>query len=186
MPERAVPDQTFYTYRSPVGRLSIAATSEGICALTFGEACLIGRKQASELTNRAATQIQEYLAGRRERFDIPLAPQGSVFQLRVWKAICEVPYGCTQTYTELACAIGAAQAARAVGRACNRNPIPILIPSHRIVGANGRPTGNGDELKTKCFLLSLERAENTAPQLTPGRAFPSGVCACGREASMQQ
>ena len=158
MPEHAVPDQTFYTYRSPVGRLSIAATAEGICALTFGETRLAGQKRASALTNRAASQIQEYLAGRRDRFDLPLAPQGSEFQLRVWKAICEVPYGCTRTYTELAHAIGAPQAARAVGKACNRNPIPILIPSHRVVGANGRPTGSGDELKTKSFLLSLEHA----------------------------
>lgn len=109
------------------------------------------------LIRQAAEQLQDYFAGRRTLFDLPLAEEGTPFQRRVWSALCDIPYGTCRTYGEIARAIGAPGAARAVGMACNRNPWMIVVPCHRVVGAGGRLTGYAYGLTCKKMLLDLER-----------------------------
>ena len=101
-------------------------------------------------------QLLEYFAGRRKAFDVPLAPKGTPFQLAVWNALLEVPYGETVTYAELARRIGRPAAVRAVGAANGANPIPVIIPCHRVIGSNGTLTGYGGGIERKQWLLALE------------------------------
>lgn len=110
------------------------------------------------LLRRAARQLEEYFAGKRTIFDLPLAPQGTPFQQDVWHALCTVPYGKTASYGQIAARIGRPKACRAVGMANHTNPIPIFIPCHRIIGANGNLTGYGGGLDIKRALLALEAA----------------------------
>ena len=102
-------------------------------------------------------QLSEYFSGVRAEFDIPLAPKGTPFQMLVWQELRRIPYGQTRTYGEIATAIGKPGAARAVGMACNRNPIWLLIPCHRVVGKNGSLTGYAGGLDMKQQLLKLEQ-----------------------------
>ena len=102
-------------------------------------------------------QLLEYLAGQRREFDLPLAPQGTPFQQRVWSLLRNIPYGQTRSYRDIACSICCPNGFRAVGMACNRNPIPILIPCHRVVGANGALTGYVGGTDLKHALLQVER-----------------------------
>jgi len=104
-----------------------------------------------------ATQLQEYFSGIRKDFDLTLAPKGTPFQKLVWRELTNIPYGQTRTFGEIAAAIGKPGAARAVGMACNRNPIWLLIPCHRVVGRNGALTGYAGGLDMKCKLLELEQ-----------------------------
>ncbi|HEX6083542.1 MAG TPA: methylated-DNA--[protein]-cysteine S-methyltransferase [Thermoanaerobaculia bacterium] len=101
-------------------------------------------------------QLLEYFDGRRRTFDFPLAPKGTPFQLDVWNALLEVPYGDTVTYAELARRIGRPSAIRAVGAANGANPIPVIIPCHRVIGSNGTLTGYGGGIERKQWLLALE------------------------------
>lgn len=103
-------------------------------------------------------QVAEYIAGRRRRFELPLAPEGTAFQQDVWRALTAIPYGRMVGYGELARQLGRPQASRAVGRANGTNPIPVVVPCHRVVGANGDLTGYGGGLERKRFLLRLEGA----------------------------
>jgi methylated-DNA-[protein]-cysteine S-methyltransferase len=100
--------------------------------------------------------LEEYFAGTRRKFSVTLDPAGTPFQHRVWAALCEIPYGTTISYGELARRIGQPQASRAVGMANGRNPISIIVPCHRVIGANGTLTGYGGGLERKRFLLALE------------------------------
>ena len=113
--------------------------------------------------DRAAAQLAEWFAGTRERFDLPLAPRGTAFQRRVWAALVAVPYGETATYGDIAAAIDQPTATRAVGAANARNPIPLIIPCHRVVGADGALVGysGGGGVPTKRYLLDLERGALT-------------------------
>jgi methylated-DNA-[protein]-cysteine S-methyltransferase len=128
-----------------------------IKVLLPGEKEPIGERKATPLLKKAAAQISEYLAGERKEFSIPLSMEGSEFVLKVWKEMAAIPYGEVRTYGELAKAIGRPGAARAVGQACNRNPIPLIIPCHRVVGTGGRLTGYAGGLGLKERLLELER-----------------------------
>ena len=112
------------------------------------------------LLERAQGQIMEYLDGRRQEFDLPLAFVGTDFQKKVWKALTAIPYGQTAVYGALAEAVGCPGGARAVGMANNRNPLPILVPCHRVVGAKGQLTGYAGGLEMKRFLLDLEAGKN--------------------------
>jgi methylated-DNA-[protein]-cysteine S-methyltransferase len=135
---------------TPLGPLSI---SEEIVALDWGQ----GRDQDdTPLLRRACAQIQQYFDGTRQVFDLPLAPNGSAFQRRVWEALRAIPAGETRSYGDLAASLGTS--ARAIGGANAANPIPILIPCHRVVGAGGALGGysGGDGVPTKRFLLALE------------------------------
>jgi len=105
----------------------------------------------------ATGQLAEYLCGRRRRFDLSLDLKGTAFQISVWQALQKIPYGRTWSYGQVAQAVGQPKAARAVGRACGANPIPLVIPCHRVVGADGDLTGFGSGLEWKEWLLELEK-----------------------------
>lgn len=135
---------------TPLGPMWAGATEAGICLLEFAGRPVDGLPGASAFFGPIEAQLAEYFAGRRRRFDVPLAPGGTPFQLRVWTRLLAIPYGETRAYGELG-------PARAVARACAANPIGIVIPCHRVIGADGRLTGYGGELWRKQRLLDLER-----------------------------
>ena len=112
------------------------------------------------LLERAEGQIMEYFNGQRQEFDLPLAFAGTDFQMKVWKALTEIPYGQTVSYGELAEKVGCPGGARAVGMANHRNPLPILVPCHRVVGAKGQLTGYAGGMEMKRILLELEKGKN--------------------------
>jgi methylated-DNA-[protein]-cysteine S-methyltransferase len=140
------------TVDSPIGPLSIATDEQGrLMQIHFGE-----RDLESGDCGAVLAQLDEYFAGRRRTFDVELAPKGTPFQLDVWNALCEIPYGDTITYAELARRIGRPAAVRAVGAANGANPIPVIVPCHRVIGSNGTLTGYGGGIDRKQFLLTLE------------------------------
>ena len=151
-------EQTYFTYPTPLGPMTVASDGTAVTHVLFGTHVLEGRAAPTELTNRTANELQEYLAGKRTAFDIPLAPAGTEFQRAVWKALQNIPYGQTRSYADIAAVVGNPQATRAVGSANNRNPIAVLIPCHRVVGSNGKLTGYAGGLALKQRLLDLERA----------------------------
>jgi len=139
---------------SPVGRLTIAADGEAIIAIRWGDG---GNGATSPLLAEAARQLKAYFAGRLTGFDLPLRPHGSRFDQRVWDAMRQIPYGGTASYSDLAFEIGSGP--RAIGGACGRNPIPIVIPCHRVLARNGLGGYSGGAgLPTKRALLALEGA----------------------------
>ncbi len=149
---------------SPVGPLLLAGDEAGLRQIRFAQGKQPARVEASWTKDRAffsslIGQLRAYFAGELERFDHPLAPAGTPFQLKVWKELCAIPYGETVSYGELARRIGNANASRAVGLANGSNPIPIVIPCHRVIGSNGRLTGYGGGLAIKEKLLALERGQ---------------------------
>lgn len=121
-----------------------------------GGIALPGQPVASPLLQEAREQLAAYFAGRLRRFDLPLAPRGTPFQLRVWRALQDIPYGRTCSYSELATAVGSPRACRAVGQANGRNPLMIVIPCHRVIAAGGGLGGYSGGLDIKRFLLRLE------------------------------
>jgi methylated-DNA-[protein]-cysteine S-methyltransferase len=155
---------------TPIGNLALAGDDAGLRHLLFTAPGGMppGRFDAGNVPPgwtldpgflpAARQQLAEYFAGARRVFDLPLAPAGTPFQQRVWRALLEIPYGRTVSYGELARAIGSPGAARAVGLANNRNPIAIVIPCHRVIGADGSLTGYGGGLHVKEHLLALEGA----------------------------
>ena len=147
---------------SPVGELTLVEENGALTGLSFGPGCLLGEKGPSPLLEEAARQLQEYFAGCRREFSLPLAPRGTEFQRQVWHALEGIPYGETRTYGEIARAIGKSKACRAVGMANHRNPLSILVPCHRVVGADGSLTGYGGGLEAKQFLLELEKRHGKA------------------------
>lgn len=148
------------TYQSPIGPLYIAEQDGAITHLVF--APIVGQAQEttgdhrSPLLERCAQQLDAYFVGQRKDFDLPLNPVGTDFQTQVWKTLQTIPYGVTWSYKQLAEAADCPKGYRAVGLANNRNPISILIPCHRVVGASGKLTGYGGGLSNKEFLLKLE------------------------------
>jgi methylated-DNA-[protein]-cysteine S-methyltransferase len=143
---------------TPIGRFGVAADAGEITTVHFGG---IGRHpiadQPDPILTRAVDQLLRYFAGELTDFDVSLAvPDGSDFERAVWKAISEIPYGEMTTYGEIAATVGDKSAARAVGTACNRNPVPVIVPCHRVVGAGGKLVGFGGGLDRKRFLLQLE------------------------------
>lgn len=149
----------YFIYAMPLGRLSIAANERGITRIAFGPVEFDAPRRPSALTNTAATQLQEYFAGKRRAFDVPVDLHGSPFQLEVWNSLLNIPYGQTRTYAQIAEAIGRPKAYRAVGLANNGNPVPIIVPCHRIIGAHGRLAGYVAGVKVKRYLLELEGAD---------------------------
>ncbi|MBM3310504.1 MAG: methylated-DNA--[protein]-cysteine S-methyltransferase [Candidatus Aminicenantes bacterium] len=145
-------------FSSPVGVLEVVGTSEAVTAVRFKP----GRKpETSEWTTpleACLRELGEYFAGKRKFFTVPIRPQGTDFQRRVWGALAEIPFGTTSTYADIARAVGRPDAVRAVGSANGRNPIPVLIPCHRVIGGDGRLVGYGGGLWRKAWLLAHERA----------------------------
>ena len=147
----------YFFYRTPFGSITLCSDGLAINKLLFGEHKQPGQLKPLEITNTAATEILEYFSGKRSVFDLPLAPAGSEFQKMVWKALDNIPYGQTRTAAELGEIIGKPTALRAIGTALAQNPIPILIPSHRIVTPRGKALGTGNQTTWKTALLELER-----------------------------
>lgn len=142
---------------SPIGPLTLYGTAEALTALDFGDTREEGRDLPSPLLERACLELEEYFRGTRRRFSVPLAPAGTAFQRRIWDALLEIPYGETASYGEIAARIGAPRSCRAVGGANHRNPLPVVIPCHRVIGADGSLTGYAGGLERKTLLLGLER-----------------------------
>jgi methylated-DNA-[protein]-cysteine S-methyltransferase len=154
----------YTTIASPIGPLMITADSAGLTGLYFSQ----GKKskqrpdpswrEDSSPFQQAANQLEEYFAGQRQQFDLPLHLQTSPFQQRVLAALQAIPFGETRTYKQIAEAIGSPKAMRAVGMANGNNPLAIFIPCHRVVGSDGSLTGFGGGLEAKRYLLALEGA----------------------------
>jgi methylated-DNA-[protein]-cysteine S-methyltransferase len=142
---------------TPVGDLSVATDGAAICRVHFGGYSGEPAEPGDALLAAASAQMDEYFAGRRTVFDLPLADVGGTeFERAVWAALARIPYAEMRTYGEIAAAVGDPSAARAVGVACNRNRLPVLIPCHRVVGADGKLVGFGGGLSRKRILLELE------------------------------
>ncbi|MEV4753993.1 methylated-DNA--[protein]-cysteine S-methyltransferase [Micromonospora sp. NPDC049559] len=145
---------------SPIGELSVVADERGICGVRFGRVEgveLIAAETADERLRTVLAELRAYFAGELTEFTVPLSVrQGSEFERAVWREMSRIPYGEMRTYGEVATILGDPGAARAVGVACNRNPIPVIVPCHRIVGAGGKLVGFGGGLPRKRQLLELE------------------------------
>ena len=154
----------FYSYiESPLGDLLVVRDDAGITGLYLPTGRHAVQRHPEWTRDDSAfedarTQLREYFAGERTVFDLPLNPHGTAFQTKVWLALREIPYGETASYGETAAAIGAPTASRAVGLANGQNPISIIVPCHRVIGANGSLTGYGGGLDAKRWLLGHEAA----------------------------
>jgi methylated-DNA-[protein]-cysteine S-methyltransferase len=155
----------FYTrMASPIGQLLLVADGSGLRQILFatnGNPAEPdqGWKENSAALAKVIRQLKAYFATELESFDLPLAPEGTPFQQKVWNELCAIPYGETISYGELARRIGNPNASRAVGLANGSNPIPIIIPCHRVIGASGKLTGYGGGLDVKEKLLALEKKQ---------------------------
>jgi methylated-DNA-[protein]-cysteine S-methyltransferase len=141
---------------SPVGRLLVIGTVDAVTTVTWCDTTSLATANPDSPAAMAAHQLLEYFSGNRSEFDVPIAPAGSDFQQRVWAALQKIRFGQTVTYGDIATRIDSAP--RAVGMACGSNPIPIIVPCHRVVASNGRLTGYsaGNGIETKRQLLALE------------------------------
>lgn len=161
----------YHYYDSPIGKLLLAGDSSALSLLGFPGGSMARRHEKDWIEDKGQfkqviKQLDEYFAGKRQDFDLVLAPEGTEFQQTVWQALTEIPYGETWSYGQLAQHIGKPKASRAVGAANGLNPIPVIIPCHRVIGSNGKLTGFGGGLETKSFLLNLESEART-----PGLKF---------------
>lgn len=145
-----------FTMLSPIGPLTVTEEDGALRTLVFG--AFAPSLPSTPLLCRTQTQLQEYFSGRRRNFTLPLAPKGTAFQCAVWRALQEIPYGQRRTYGQLAAQIGRPRACRAVGMANHCNPLPVIIPCHRVIGADGSLTGYAGGLERKAFLLALEQS----------------------------
>ena len=149
---------------SPVGPLLLAADAQGLRLVEFNSPRHPMRRTddwregSNAVLDETRRQLDEYFGGSRRSFDLPLAPRGTGFQQQVWLALRDIPYGETISYAQLARRLDMPTATRAVGAANGRNPLPIVVPCHRVIGADGSLTGFGGGLPTKQFLLRLEGA----------------------------
>lgn len=156
---------------SPIGTITLATSDKGICFIEFGSVkttCSAAQRKLNklqihaELKNddvplyEAKRQISEYFSAERETFDLPLDLIGTNFQKLVWDQLTNIPYGVTKSYKQIALEIGAPKAVRAIGGANNQNPVPIIVPCHRVIGSNGSMVGYGGGLDKKEALLRLE------------------------------
>lgn len=153
---------TYYHYLdTPIGKLLLAGSGEALTLLGFPSGSMARRhepgwKQDAAPFREVTDQLQQYFAGERRVFELPLAPAGTAFQQQVWSTLQDIPFGDTWSYGQLAAHIGRPRASRAVGAANGLNPIPVIIPCHRVIGASGKLTGFGGGLDTKRYLLDLE------------------------------
>ncbi|MGR9107990.1 MAG: methylated-DNA--[protein]-cysteine S-methyltransferase [Gammaproteobacteria bacterium] len=163
---RRFPDPCVYDLSSsPIGELCVVCSDQGVHAIMFSNALYgtagdglssLKRAGGHPMCLKTLSQLGEYFAGMRRSFDIPVILKGTDFQLSAWSVLREIPYGRTLSYEEQAIRLGGKEKVRAVGRANGTNPVPILIPCHRVIGKNGSLTGFGGGLEVKKFLLDLE------------------------------
>jgi methylated-DNA-[protein]-cysteine S-methyltransferase len=157
-----------YVYKivpSPVGKLKLVGSDEGLAAILWENddpnrvrRTIIGEDKTHPVLVETARQLEEYFAGRRKKFTVKLDFTGTEFQNRVWRALLEIPFGETRSYGQIAKQLGKPTASRAVGAANGKNPISIIAPCHRVIGASGKLTGFAGGLKAKAELLALEGA----------------------------
>ncbi|MDP0501216.1 MAG: methylated-DNA--[protein]-cysteine S-methyltransferase [Verrucomicrobiota bacterium JB022] len=149
----------YILHTTPIGALGLGCTGGRLSRVWF-----LGAREGQDLPlppepvlRQTVDELQAYFAGQLKRFTIPLAPSGSAFQLQVWEALCAIPWGETRSYKDIALALDNLGAIRAVGMACNRNPLPLIIPCHRVIGSSGELVGFGGGLPLKRQLLEHER-----------------------------
>lgn len=159
----------FKTVPSPVGTLTLVANDKGLVAVLWPRddpkrvrLPVLTRSETHPVLRKAEKELAEYFAGRRKRFTVALDFAGTAFQKRVWQALLEIPFGETRSYGEIAHRLGKPKAVRAVGAANGRNPISIIAPCHRVIGADGALTGYAGGLKAKERLLALEGQGRTS------------------------
>lgn len=152
-------DEHFYGFMpTPLGDLMVVASDAMVLAVAFVDAQDVRADKANAIVNKALSQLAEYFAHQRKAFDLPLGAKGTEFRQQVWQQLCEVPYGQTASYSDIATAIGRDKAVRAVGAANGANPIAIVVPCHRVIGKNGTLTGYAGGLDRKQWLLNFEKA----------------------------
>jgi len=161
----------FDTMATPVGELTLVADDQGLQQVMFERPDKAPDpdehwQHAPERLTAARTQLQEYFTGARRKFDLPLHAVGTAFQQRVWAALRQIPFGQTASYGDVARAIKTPTAARAVGAANGRNPLPIIVPCHRVIGADGRLVGFSAGLERKRWLLAHEGVRPADPDST--------------------
>jgi methylated-DNA-[protein]-cysteine S-methyltransferase len=146
--------------QTEIGRIAIEENGAAVTNVYFEKEEIISQAtvRETELLKEAERQLNRYFAGKQKEFSIPIAAAGTKFQQRVWKSLCSIPYGETRSYKEIAVLAGSPKAFRAVGMANNRNPVPIFIPCHRVIGANGKLIGYRGGLDVKEKLLNLENS----------------------------
>jgi methylated-DNA-[protein]-cysteine S-methyltransferase len=158
-------EYVYATVASPVGKLTLTATGGGLTGISFETSRRVrhvesAREDETDAVLQLATQqLQEYFAGERRTFDLPLAIEGTDFQKRVWAELLRIPFGKTRSYGEMAMLLGDPKCIRAVGLANGSNPIAIVVPCHRVIGASGALVGFGGGLRNKALLLDLERGQ---------------------------
>jgi methylated-DNA-[protein]-cysteine S-methyltransferase len=145
---------------SPVGRIALISNDTHLKSVAFSEEEVEESDTLPEILLKSATQLKEYFAGSRKVFELDIDPDGSIFQKRVWQRLLQVPYGSTKSYHDIAIELGSASNTRAVGTANGKNPIPIIVPCHRIIGHDGKLVGYAGGLERKRFLL-LHEAEHS-------------------------
>ena len=154
--EHIVPVRCQYL-QTPIGILRLISNGRELLRIEFEGQFSIGIVETTDVVlGSCANQLTEYFAGQRQRFELPLAAIGTPFQHRVWDALADIPCGESRSYKQIANIVGNPSAARAVGAATGRNPLPIVVPCHRVIGSNGRLTGFTGGLIAKTFLLQLE------------------------------
>ena len=150
-------------FESPIGKLRLVSDGFALLSIEFeGMHGTDGREQGDDVLKQTTQQLAEYFSGRRRDFRLPLAAAGTAFQQQVWSALRQIPFGELRSYRDIATAIGNNKAVRAVGAANGRNPIPIVVPCHRVIGSNGSLTGFSGGLAAKRVLLELEGIDLTA------------------------
>ena len=153
-----VNDMFYSTMESPIGTLYLIGTKDYLCQIKIHCPKEITR-QDLPLFQEAQRQLKEYFSGKRKVFQLPIFFQGTPFQEKVWRSLLNIPHGSTKSYQEIAQEIGNEKAVRAVGGAVHRNPLPLILPCHRVIGKNGSLVGFGLGLSTKKWLLEHERLE---------------------------
>ncbi len=156
----SVTNENFAIYETKLGHFKVKYIGDEITFLKRIESEDVenfGVK--TELTDKLYSQLCEYLDGKRECFDLPLKLVGTEFQKKVWQALCDIPYGETRSYKDVAIAVGNPKASRAVGMANNKNPINVIVPCHRVIGASGKLVGYAGGLSMKEFLLDVEKGK---------------------------
>jgi len=146
---------------SPIGALVITASDAAVLSIELAreeDRALHGHSDTEPVLNRAAAELREYFDGKRNAFTFKMNPEGTPFQQNVWNALLQIPFGETRTYGQIASVAGSPKGARAVGMACNKNPIMIAVPCHRVVGADGSLTGYAGGTQVKQELLDLEKS----------------------------
>lgn len=164
-----MPQRNYFTYKTQLGPVTLADNGNAITHLLIGDAATDfpnsadGHHNETPLIRQAHQQLEAYLSGTLQTFDLPIAPAGTDFQQRVWEALRQIPFGSTQSYADIAKNIGSPSASRAVGTACGRNPILIITPCHRVIGKSGKLTGFAAGLDVKTTLLQIEKVLPAEP-----------------------